>query len=437
MPAFAYTALSASGESKKGSLDAADRGEVVRKLARMGLRASSVKPLGASTAPAAKAKPKDGKKAAAAAAKDSAAPFSALWQRLKSAGGDTGKVHLKHAQVIAFTIELANLLAAGFQIDQALGAMEKSSDATTRDLAVRLRELVRDGIPLSAALPQVSSSFGPLFCSMIAAGESSGSLDQILDRQVKYLGMMEELRSKFVGALIYPAFLAATGLTLGIVMITYLLPKLSVLIKGSSKATPIMLDYMMKLSDFLRNEWWLLLIALGILALAGVILAQIPSVQLGWFKLMHHTPVIGDLMKSRHELQFLETLGSLLHSGLAITQALHLLKGTISNPFIRQQFEGIEHMVQEGEHLSAALQKAKALPPRSIDMIRLGEETGNLAEVATKSAARLDGQFNRLVERATALIQPCILVVMAVVVGSIVYAVIDVVFATLQQIGKR
>jgi general secretion pathway protein F/type IV pilus assembly protein PilC len=436
MPAFAYTALSAAGESKKGSIDAADRGEVVRKLARMGLRASSVKPLGASASPAAKAKPKDGKKAAAAVTKDSAAPFAALWQRLKS-GGDTGKVRLKHAQVIAFTIELSNLLSAGFQIDQALGAMEKSSDALTREMSRRLRELVRDGIPLSTALPQVSSSFGPLFCSMIAAGESSGSLDQILDRQVKYLGMMEELRSKFLGALIYPAFLAATGLALGIVMITYLLPKLSVLIKNSSKATPVMLDYLMKLSDFLRNEWWLLLIAIGILVILAVILAQIPSVQLAWFKMLHHTPVIGDLMQSRHELQFLETLGSLLHSGLAITQALHLLKGTISNPFIRQQFEGIEHMVQEGEHLSTAIQRAKALPPRSIDVIRLGEETGNLAEVATKSAARLDGQFNRLVERATALIQPCILVVMAVVVGSIVYAIIDVVFSTLQQIGKR
>jgi general secretion pathway protein F/type IV pilus assembly protein PilC len=429
MPSYAYTALSASGESQKGSIDAADRGEVVRKLARMGLRASSVKPLGASNAPVMKSK--DGRKA------DAAAPFSSLRQLLTSAGGDSGKLRLKQPQIIAFTIELTNLLAAGFQIDQALGAMEKSSDATSRDLALRLRELVRDGIPLSSALPQVSDSFGPLFCSMIAAGESSGSLDQILDRQVKYLGMMEELRSKFLGALIYPAFLAVTGLTLGIVMITYLLPKLSVLIKGSSKATPILLDSMMRLSDFLRNEWWLLLIAAGILAIAGVILAQIPSVRLGWFKLMHQTPVIGDLMKARHELQFLETLGSLLHSGLAITQALTLLKGTISNPFIRHQFEGIEHMVQEGERLSTALQRAKALPPRSIDVIRLGEETGNLAEVASKSAARLDGQFNRLVERVTALIQPCILVVMAVIVGSIVYAVIDVVFATLQQIGKR
>jgi general secretion pathway protein F/type IV pilus assembly protein PilC len=429
MPSYAYTALSASGESQKGSIDAADRGEVVRKLARMGLRASSVKPLGASNAPVMKSK--DGRKA------DAAAPFSSLRQLLTSAGGDSGKLRLKQPQIIAFTIELTNLLAAGFQIDQALGAMEKSSDATSRDLALRLRELVRDGIPLSSALPQVSDSFGPLFCSMIAAGESSGSLDQILDRQVKYLGMMEELRSKFLGALIYPAFLAVTGLTLGIVMITYLLPKLSVLIKGSSKATPILLDSMMRLSDFLRNEWWLLLIAAGILAIAGVILAQIPSVRLGWFKLMHQTPVIGDLMKARHELQFLETLGSLLHSGLAITQALTLLKGTISNPFIRHQFEGIEHMVQEGERLSTALQRAKALPPRSIDVIRLGEETGNLADVASKSAARLDGQFNRLVERVTALIQPCILVVMAVIVGSIVYAVIDVVFATLQQIGKR
>ncbi len=432
MPSFSYTATSTAGETKKGSIDANDRGEAVRKLARMGLRASALRPLSGVTAPAAK------KPASSSKTKEPASSplFGGLWDKLKSRP-DSGRIHLKHAQVIAFTIELSNLLAAGFQIDQALGAMEKSSEATTRGMAVRLRELVRDGIPLSSALPQVSDSFGTLFCNMIAAGESSGQLDAILDRQVKYLGLMEELRSKFIGALIYPAFLAATGFALGIVMITYLLPKLSVLIQNSSKAPPVMLQYLMKLSDFLRNEWWLLLIGVAILVLAGFALAQIPSVRLQWFKLMDKTPVIGELMRSRHELQFLETLGSLLHSGLAITQALHLLKGTISNPFVRQQFETIEHLVQEGEHLSTALNRTKALPPRSIDIIRLGEETGNLAEVATKSAGRLDSQFSRLVERATALIQPVILVIMAVVVGSIVYAIIDVVFATLQQIGKR
>ena len=432
MPSFSYTATSTAGETKKGSIDANDRGEAVRKLARMGLRASALRPLSGAVAAPAK-KPTSGSKTKETA---SSPLFGGLWDKLKSKP-DNGRIHLKHAQVIAFTIELSNLLAAGFQIDQALGAMEKSSEATTRGMAVRLRELVRDGIPLSSALPQVSDSFGTLFCNMIAAGESSGQLDAILDRQVKYLGLMEELRSKFIGALIYPAFLAATGFALGIVMITYLLPKLSVLIQNSSKAPPVMLQYLMKLSDFLRNEWWLLLIGVAILVLAGFALAQIPSVRLQWFKLMDKTPVIGELMRSRHELQFLETLGSLLHSGLAITQALHLLKGTISNPFVRQQFETIEHLVQEGEHLSTALNRTKALPPRSIDIIRLGEETGNLADVATKSAGRLDSQFSRLVERATALIQPCILVIMAVVVGSIVYAIIDVVFATLQQIGKR
>ena len=435
MPTFAYTASSASGESKKGSLDAADRGEVVRKLARMGLRATAVKAAGGTAPPVrAKSAPKAGK--APKDAKAAQVPFAGFWEKLKGQG-DSGKIVLKHAQVIAFTIELANLLAAGFQIDQALGAMEKSSDPLTRDIALRLRELVRDGIPLSNALPQVSDSFGPLFCSMIAAGGSSGALDQILDRQVKYLGMMEELRSKFVGALIYPAFLAFSGLGLGVVMITYLLPKLSVLIKSSSKATPVLLTYMMKLSEFLRNEWWLILIGLAIVALGIFALSHFPAVQLWWAKWLYRMPVIGTLMQARHELQFLETLGSLLASGLAITQALHLLKGTVTNPFIKKQFEVIENMVQEGEHLSTALHKTKALPPRSIDIIRLGEETGNLAEVATKSAGRLDGQFAQLVERATALIQPCILVVMAVVVGGIVYAIIDVVFSTLQTINSR
>jgi len=434
MPTFAYSAVTSAGEAKKGSIDAADRGEAVRKLSRMSLRATALKQSGAAAAPAkkeAKSNIQNRKDQ-----KDAAAPFAGLWAKIKGQG-DNGKIQLKHAQVIAFTIELANLLAAGFQIDQALGAMEKSSDTTTRQMALRLRELVRDGIPLSTALPQVSDSFGTLYCNMIAAGESSGSLDNILDRQVKYLGMMEDLRAKFIGALIYPAFLAVSGLGLAIVMITYLLPKLSVLIKSSSKATPIFLDYMMRLSDFLRNEWWLLLIALGILAIGLFALSRIPSVQLWWYKWLHRTPVVGELMRARHELQFLETLGSLLHSGLAITQALHLLKGTISNPFIRQQFDIIENMVQEGEHLSTALQRTKSLPPRSIDVVRLGEETGNLAEVATKSAGRLDVQFARLVENATALIQPCILVVMAVVVGGIVYAIIDVVFSTLQQINSR
>ncbi|MBK8093986.1 MAG: type II secretion system F family protein [Verrucomicrobiaceae bacterium] len=435
MPSFTYTATSASGESKKGSIDANDRGEAVRKLSRMGLRASALSQLGASTAAPVASSTKSGKKDTSAAPGAESA-LGALFSKLKGTP-ENGRIHLKHAQVIAFTIELSNLLAAGFQIDQALGAMEKSSEITTRTMSVRLRELVRDGVPLSNALPQVSDSFGPLFCNMIAAGESSGQLDAILDRQVKYLSLMEELRSKFLGALIYPAFLAATGFALGIVMITYLLPKLSVLINNSSKTPPLLLTYLMKLSDFLRNEWWLLLIAVGILILAGFALAQIPAVRLAWYKFIYKTPVVGELMRARHELQFLETLGSLLHSGLAITQALHLLKGTVSNPFIRQQFDVIEHMVQEGEHLSTALGRTQALPPRSIDIIRLGEETGNLAEVATKSAGRLDGQFSRLVERATAFIQPCILVIMAVVVGTIVYAIIDVVFSTLNQIGNR
>lgn len=435
MPTFAYSATSATGESKKGSIDASDRGEAVRKLSRMGLRATGLKPMGAA-APAAPAKSTKKDPKAKPGTKAAQAPSVSFWEKLKGPP-DTGKVQLKQPQVVAFTIELSNLLAAGFQIDQALGAMEKSSDELTRQIAFKLRELIRDGIPLSAALPQVSDSFGPLFCSMIAAGESSGALDKILDRQVKYLGMMEDLRSKFVGALIYPAFLAFSGLALAIVMITYLLPKLSVLIKGTSKATPIMLDYMMRLSEFLRSEWWLLLIALGILGLGAFAASQFPSVQLWWYKTLQRFPVVGTLLQARHELQFLETLGSLLGSGLAITQALHLLKGTVSNPFIRQQFETIEHMVQEGEHLSTALNRTKALPPRSIDVIRLGEETGNLAEVATKSAGRLDTQFARLVESATALIQPCILVVMAVVVGGIVYAIIDVVFSTLQTINTR
>ena len=149
MPSFSYTSTSTAGETKKGSIDANDRGEAVRKLARMGLRASALRPLGNVAAAPAK-KPAAGSKAKE---KASTPMFGGLMDKLKSKT-DNGRIHLNHAQVIAFTIELSNLPAAGFPIDQALGAMEHSSEATTPNMAMLLPDLVRDGIPLSSAPPQ-------------------------------------------------------------------------------------------------------------------------------------------------------------------------------------------------------------------------------------------------------------------------------------------
>ncbi|MDB6004232.1 MAG: hypothetical protein JWR15_1219, partial [Prosthecobacter sp.] len=239
MPAFAYQALSADGAVKAGSIEAADRGDALRQLARRGLQARSIQ---AQTAE------HGGKKEAQAAA--AAGPVA---------------LRITKADVIRFTEDMGDLLASGLQVEQALQAMENRSASKLGTLATQVRELVRNGVPLSAALKQASSSFDELYCNMIAAGENSGALDDIMDRQARHLRLMEAVHAKVVGALIYPAFLISTGAVLSVIMVTYLLPKLASLLTGSGKEPPFMIRFSLALSDVLKNYWWAILIALGLL----------------------------------------------------------------------------------------------------------------------------------------------------------------------------
>lgn len=406
MPAFQYQALAADGSVKTGSLEAADRGDAVRLLARRGLQARSVQTMTAENKTAA-AKP-------------------------------AAEEHLRvsKADVIRFTEDMGDLLASGLQVEQALHAMENRTSSGLGVLARKIRALVRDGVPLSAALRQTSTSFDELYCNMIAAGENSGSLPDIMDRQARHLRLMETLHGKVVGALIYPAFLIVSGAALAVVMVTYLLPKLAGLLGGTGKKLPFMIQASLWLSDFLKHWWWALLIFLGMLVMTLFAVRKTTAIRSGWHKLMLSLPAIRDITRAHFELLYFETLGSLLRGGVPLLFALELVRKAVTNLHLRQGLTKAEDMVREGSSLSNAMRKTDVLGSQSVDVIRIGEDTGHLAEVLGKAAKRMDVQLTRTIERVTALIQPCLLLLMAVLVGGLVWTMVNIVFSTLSQLNR-
>ncbi|HSJ01554.1 MAG TPA: type II secretion system F family protein [Verrucomicrobium sp.] len=435
MPVFHYEAVNLSGQQSSGTLEASDRGEAIRKLSRKGLQPSAVRAgdgVGGKAAPAAKVA-KDGGAKTKSTAAASAASVSKPGKSSKAAGS----IKLNRGQVIQFTEELCDLLGAGLQLEQALHAMENRSSDFVRELAVSLRERVRDGIPFSTALHQVSPSFGELYCNLVSAGEASGSLPSILERQARYLNQMQDLQSKVSTALIYPIFIIISGVALAVMFVTYLLPKLAVLIKNTRGDLPFIASWLMSMSDFLRAWWWVILSAMALLAIAIMVIFQDKGRLAWWHRVQLNLPIYGSVLRTRFEVQFLETLGNLLHNGLPLHRGLELARKATMNLFLRERLSTVELAVADGGSLSRALEKSGVARPLVVDMVRVGEQTGELSVALQKAGTRFERQLGKAIDHATALLQPVIILVMAVMVGSMAWMMISVVYGTLQNLRSH
>lgn len=420
MPAFTYEAINASGQRSNGTLEAMDRGEAIRKLTRRGLQPHSIQED--------KAKPASNGKKDAPTAVAKVAPI---------AGSGTERITLTRAQVIQFTEELTDLLTAGLQLESALHAMENRSSSVLQVVSQRLRERVRDGVPFSAALTSVSPSFGELYSNLVAAGEASGSLTSILNRQGLYLNSMEELRAKVTSALIYPAFIIFSGIALAIVFLTYLLPKLVGLIKNTGGKMPGIAVVLLGVSDFLKTWWWALGIALVLLIWGIQVFLSDMERRKWWHGKMLNLPVYGPLLRTRFEVQFLETLGNLLTNGLPLHRGLELVRKTTMNLYLREKLEIVETQVADGSSLSRTMEKLDIARPLVVDMIRVGEQTGQMSEALRKAAERFDRQLSKVIDQATAMLQPIIIILMAGMVGIMAWMMISVVYSTLENLRRH
>ena len=341
-------------------------------------------------------------------------------------------VKLKRAQIVMFTEELSDLLNAGLQLEPALRIMENREELSGVKIVTRiLRQEVRDGSSFSAALKKASPSFSELYRSLSQAGEISGALGTILKRQAHYLVTMQELQSKVLFAMIYPAFLFFAGVAVGLLFVVYLIPKLTSLLDSTGAEMPAVAKLMIDFSAFAKSYWWifLMLVVAGVIGFRAYISAE--QNRPAWDEAKLKIPFVGAILSSRFYVQMLETLANLVGNGLPLLRALELSRNATQNLFLRKKMDEVIEIVGEGGAFSRALKRVGFFPPLLIDMVGVGEQTGDIEKSLEKAAERYDKELGRKIEALSALVQPVIVVVMAVIVGIMAYMMITVIFDTI------
>ena len=427
MPIFAYKALAANGSVTTGELDAADRPEALRVLDKKGLQPVNLK----ETAAAASAKKTSGSAKAKADDKDS----SKAKDEPKEDAIPEGPIKLKRQEVVLFTEELSDMLSAGLQLEPALKSMENRQElGNLKAVSYKIRQIVRDGVNFSVALKKVSPSFGPLYCSLAAAGEASGALDDILKRQAHYLKTLAELQARLILAMIYPAFLILAGIGVSIIFVTVLIPQLTALIETSGGKMPLGAAILIGASAFLK-KWWIVMI---ITIIAALIFFKAwkdnDANKPAWDRIKLRMPLIGPVITSRFYVQFLETMANLVGNGLPLLRALELSRDATQNRGLRGELDKVIAQVGDGRSFSKALVRNGAFPPLLIDMISVGEQTGSIDHSLRRAAERYDKELDKSLQRIMALVMPVVLIVMAGLIGTMAYLMITAIFQTISNL---
>lgn len=408
MPAFTYEAIVPGGGRTRGSLEAKSRQEALAQLSRQRLQPIRLQQEGATGA------------TRAASSAGPAAP---------------SERQMSEAQIISFTEELGDLLDAGLQLEGALKMMEQRSEASAvKAVAESLRTQVREGVSLSRALKTASASFSDLYCNLVSAGEVSGALGSILQRQVVYLKKLSDLKGRVIQALIYPMFVTGAGILLMGLFVVVLVPQLETLFK--TQKPPLITQLLLGTSRFLVQWGWMVL---AMLALGGIGFWQAiqkPAGRLWWDQARVKIPVAGPVLEAAFYAQFSQTLANLLGNGVTLLQAMQLVSRATPNSFYRVRLEKASEQISEGYSLSRALRQVGGFSDMFLDLVAVGEQTGELAKALDKAGSRYEKEMDRRIQRITALIQPVIIVIIALVVGAVVYSIITSIFDAMSGMRK-
>jgi general secretion pathway protein F len=420
MPQFAYQAIDASGKESNGVLEAADRATAVRALTGKGLQPFKV---AESAVAAAKGKVAGAKAAAKGKAEES----------------PSGPIRLSASQVQMFTEELSELLEAGMRLEPALKILEGKGEARKvpfRRVAHRLGDLVREGRAFHDALKLASPSFGDLYSSVAAAGEASGSLGVAMKRQSAYLTAAREMKSKVTIAMIYPGFLVLAGTSVVILFITFLIPKLMQLVKSTRGTMPKAAEVLIGLNNFFRDNWLIMLLTVVVVAIAFTLWVRTKAGRMQWDEWKLKMPFVGRTLSAGFHSQFLETLASLGAGGLPLLKGMELALKVTPNLHAQAQLTKAIEVVRDGGALSRALERTKLFPDNLIEMVRLGEHTGDLPGALRRAADRCARELSKSLEALAALIQPIIIFVLAAIVGLIAWLMISIIFDTVTKLKR-
>ena len=401
MPAYRFEALQADGQPRKGTLEADSARSARGQLRAQGLVPVDVTLLGQGAT--------------------EASATLAWWQRPIG----SPRIAFSASQRAVLTRQLAALVGSGLTVERALSALADESDhERQRHLLAAVRAEVNAGSSLGRALGQYPREFPAIDRAVIAAGEQSGQLGTVLEHLANELEAQQQLRSKLMGAALYPAIVTLVAIAIVVFLLTSVVPQVAAVFAGTQRQLPLLTRAMLGLSAALRDWGWLMLLLLAGGGLALRMALQQSALRLRWDAAWLRLPVIGQLARGYNAARFASTLGMLSAAGVPILKSLQAAADTLSNQALRA--DALEALVQvrEGAPLALALSRHRRFPGLLAMFARLGEQTGQLPLMLQRAAQQLASEVQRRAMALATVLEPLLIVAMGALVMVIVLAVL-------------
>src|SRR5208282_3731726 len=421
MPQFSYKARKRTGELIEGVLEVADRPAALAQIQRLGLF-----PIAVDTAKAG-ATPDDRRAAKSVDLKSFLPPTlrAQLSQKRKP----------KLQELATFTQQLANLLQSGMPLTVALNSMTHlESRGIPADVSRELKQEVSEGRGLSDAMARQPRIFSDLYVNMVRAGEQSGSLVEVLRRMATHFMQFAEVQAKFTSALIYPAMVCCVGSGIIVFFMTFIMPRFIIIFSGFNVQLPLPTRMLIGFSQLLQGYWWLLLF---LMIMAVILFKRFQASEAGARKLDEwkmKTPVFGKVIKLNLFGQFGRTLGTLLQNGVPVLTALKITEAVMSNRLIKEAISQTRDAVTDGKTLAQPLAHSKLFPQLMVDLVRIGEETGDVPGALNNIADTYEGELQISLRVMTQLIEPALIMTIAVLVAFLMLSIFLPLFRLISQI---
>ena len=427
MAQFSYKARRRSGEVVQGILDVADRAAALTQIERLGLFPVAVE--AAKGSAVAKAERAERRSAASTAGILPPALRSLLQRRRKP----------KLQELATFTEQLANLLQSGMPLTVALNSMSHlESKGISGDVSKQLKQDVMEGRSLSDAMARHPLIFSDMYVNMTRAGEQSGALVDVLRRVAEHYTRFAEVQSKFVSALIYPCIVACVGVLIIVFFMTFMLPRFMSIFQGLSVTLPWSTRTLMNFGTFFGKGTTWMFIGLSVFIVVVVFLrfksSQAGSRKLDGWKMS--APVIGKVVRLNLYAQFARTLATLLHNGVPVLTALKITEHVVPNRIMKDAIARTREDVTDGKTLAQPLARSKIFPQLMIDLVKIGEETGDVPGALKNLASAYENELTIALRVMTNLIEPAMIIVMAIGVGGLLFSILSAMFAITASINR-
>lgn len=390
MTTFSYVATDINGKKLKGTELAEDANDLVEKLRQKGLYCNSYKDIA------------------------------------KNKASDV-KFKFKTKDLAFFCRQLAAMLTSGISLVKALQILyTQTEDKKQKQVLLDIYEEVQKGRSLSKAIATKPGVFPGLFVSMVSAGEVSGNLDLIMNRVAEHYAKDNKTQNKIKGAMIYPIVLLTLLVVMMVAMFTIIMPMFRDLM-GDTEPPPLSAA-MFAISDFMINQWYILVIALIIIVIIFRIILTTPSTKLKWDEMLLGIPKVGKLLRTIYTARFARTMSNLFASGLQMVDCIEKSVGTLGNTYIMKSFEDVVESVKRGEALSVAIGRTGIFDGMFVSIIFVGEESGTLDQILEKSSDYYDEEADSAIASLVSLLEPVMIILMGVMVGCVLAGVFPILY---------